>query len=137
LIYIKKGGKTVLHHLSDSQSTTTDVPWFILEFFADPNIKDNLGNTPLHYAFKNENKPLILCLLLFGANMDISNNDEKKPVDVSKFSKDEFDPIIEKINKYKINFLQFTRKKRKKIRSMFDFIDNDCSKTIGEHKLKV
>lgn len=126
-----------MHHLCEVQNGSTDVPWFLLEFFADANIKDNSGNTPLHYAFKLENKPLILCLLLFGANPDILSDEDKKPIDLSKFTRDEFDPIIEKINKYKINFLHFTRKRRKKLRYLFEYIDNDSSKTIGEHKLRV
>jgi len=124
-------------HLCETPNGPSDSIWLILEFFADLNIKDNLGNTALHYALKHENKHMLIALLLFGANPEISNNEDKKPVDMSKFTKDELDPIIEKIMKYKVNFLQFTRKRRKKMKSMFDYIDNDSSKTIGEHKLKV
>lgn len=124
-------------HLCEVQNGPTDCVWIILEFFADPNVKDNLGNTALHYAFKNENKPMILALLLFGANPEIVNNEDKKPIDFSKMTKDEIDPILEKIAKFKIHFLQFTRKRRKKLRYLFEFIDNDSSKTIGEHKLKL
>lgn len=127
-----------MHHLCEVQNGSTDVAWLMLEFFADPNVKDSLGMTPLHYAFKMENKPMILCLLLFGANPDLTNDEEKKPIEMAKsLIKDEIDPIIEKINKYKIHFLQFTRKRRKKLRYLFEYIDNDSSKTIGEHKLKV
>jgi ankyrin repeat protein len=124
-------------HLCEIPNGTSETIWLILEFFADLNIKDNLGNTALHYAFKNDNKHMIIALLLFGANPEISNNEDKKPVDMSKITKDEIDPVIEKITKLKINFLQMTRKRRKKIKKMFDHIDNDNSKTIGEHKLKV
>lgn len=124
-------------HLCETPNGPTDSIWLILEFFADLNIKDNLGNTAMHYALKAENKHMLIALLLFGANPEIQNNEEKKPVDMSKFTKDELDPIVEKITKFKVNFLQFTRKRRKKMKSMFDYIDNDSSKTIGEHKLKV
>ena len=124
-------------HLCEITNGPTDSIWLILEFFADLNLKDNLGNTALHYALKTENKHMLIALLLFGANPELANNEEKKPCDMSKFTKDELDPIVEKITKYKINFMQFTRKRRKKMKSMFDYVDNDSSKTIGEHKLKV
>jgi len=120
------------------QNGSTDVAWLLLEFFADPNLKDSLGCTPLHYALKLENKPMILCLLLFGANTDLTNDEDKKPIEMSKtLTKDEIDPIVEKINKYKIPFLQFTKKRRKKLGKLFEHIDMDSSKTIGDHKLMV
>lgn len=117
--------------------TTTEQTWLVLEYFADPNLKDTTGNTALHYACKANNRGIILTLLLFGANPDIPNNEEKKPFELSSYRKeDEIDPILEKINKYKIHFISLTRKRRNRLKKIFDDIDNDQSKSITDYKLK-
>jgi hypothetical protein len=131
-------GETVLIALVKEQSAgaSNDNASIILEYSADPNIKDFLGNTALHYACKNNNRGLILSLLLFGADSEIANEEEKKPFDYTTYRDEEIDSLKEIIKRYRYLFLQLTRKRRNKLRKIFDFIDVDSSKTIGDYKLK-
>ena len=46
----------------------------------DVNAKDNLGNTPLHYALKGCDGPLINLLLKEGANPNLTNNQGLTPL---------------------------------------------------------
>ncbi|XP_044751505.1 85/88 kDa calcium-independent phospholipase A2 isoform X2 [Coccinella septempunctata] len=41
---------------------------------ADPNLGDNEGNRPLHFAAQVGCIPIIQCLVIFGADLDILNN---------------------------------------------------------------
>jgi ankyrin repeat protein len=131
-------GETVLIALVKEQSAgaSNDNAWIILEYFADPNIKDFIGNTALHYACKNNNRSLILSLMLFGADTDIVNEEEKKPFDYTTYRDEEIDALKEIVKRYKLIFIQLTRKRRNKLRKIFDFIDVDSSKTLGDYKLK-
>ena len=112
-------------------TTSLEPFWILLEFFGDPNIKDKTGNTPLHYAVKNKNKALILCLMLFGASNDITNEDGKKPFEILNLGED-VAYLNEKVNTYKFYFLQLTRKRRNRLRKIFQFIDTDQGGSVGE-----
>ncbi len=129
--------KILLIHMAEIQNNPSDISWILLEYMSDPNCKDKDGNTALHYAFKNNNKPMIIVLLMFGANPDIANEQSLKPYEMNNIKKDEHDALIEKINKYKFNFLQLGKKTRKKLKKVFDDIDNDGLKTINDYKLKL
>lgn len=133
---LDKDGKTLLIHLAETV-TNTDHMWVLLEYFADPNIKDNSGNTALHYACKNNQKGMILALLIFGANTEIVNLSGKAPFDLINMKQEDIEPIIEKIKKYKFNFIQLTRERRQKLKKIYDEIDNDQIKTINEYKLRL
>jgi ankyrin repeat protein len=127
-------GKTILCNLAElHQPNTTSLEpfWVLLEFFADPNIKDKTGNTALHYAVRNKNKALILCLMLFGASNEITNEEGKKPFEVTNMG-EEAAYINEKINNFKFSFLQLTRKRRNRLRRIFQFIDTDQGGYIAE-----
>lgn len=47
------------------------------------NIQDTLGNTALHYSAILDNLDFILLLEKFGADLEITNNNNEKPIDVS------------------------------------------------------
>lgn len=127
-------GKTLLIHLVETM-LNTDYLWVILEFFCDTNIKDiENEKTALHYACKNQHKGQIVCLLLFGANVDITDKDGKKPFDYCPNIKEEIDMALEIVEKIKIPFIQLTRKRRKYIKKIFDQIDQS-TKVIDEEKL--
>jgi len=122
--------------LAKEQSISSENVWVCCEYFADTNIKDSIGNTALHYACKNNNKSVILALLLFNADFNISNDEDKKPFEYSNLRDEEIESIIKAINKYKIQFLQLTRKKRYNLRRIFEDMDVDQTKTINEMKMK-
>lgn len=127
-------GKTILCNMSElHQPNTTPLEpfWIILELFADPNIKDKSGNTALHYAVRNKNKALVLCLMLFGASNEITNDEGKKPFEMTNMG-DDVSYINEKINNFKFSFLQLTRKRRNKLRKIFQFLDTDQAGYIAE-----
>ena len=52
--------------------------YFLLENGADPNIKQNQGNTPLHMSFELD---VIKLLIEYGADINLTNNNNKKPID--------------------------------------------------------
>ena len=114
-----ENGKTLLMHIADVQNNASDSAWILLEYMADPNIKDKEGNTALHYAFKNTNKPLILLYLMFGANPDITNDLSQKAFQVVPNKNDDMERLFQKINDYKYDFLQLGKKARKRLRNVF------------------
>ena len=111
--------KTLLIHLAETPNNPSEVAWILLEYMSDPNCKDKEGNTALHYAFKNNNKAMIILLLMFGANIDIPNEQTLKPYEMCNMKKEDVDILSEKINKYKFNFLQLGKKTRKKLKKIF------------------
>lgn len=131
---VDEKGKTLLIHLVETM-VDTDRLWVVLEFFADPNIKD-LENekTALHYACKAGHKGMILALLLFGAHIDVTDKEEKKPFDHCPTLKEDLEQILEHISKYKPYFIQLTRKRRKVIKDIFDSIDQE-TKIIDDIKM--
>lgn len=133
---VDEKGRTFLINLAENANATTDYVWILLEYFADPNIREKeWGRTALHLACKNNNKSLVLALLLFGANPEILDNDDKKPLELSTIIvKEEFDKIADSINKIKIHFIQLTRKRRKYLRYIFEYIDLG-TKTVDDQKL--
>jgi ankyrin repeat protein len=122
--------------LAKEQAISSENVWVVCEYFADTNIKDVTGNTALHYACKNNNKSVILALLLFGADTNLTNEEEKKPFDYSQFRDEEIEILIKAVEKYKLQFLQLTRKRRNDLRKIFEDMDYDQTKTINESKLK-
>jgi ankyrin repeat protein len=125
-------GKTLLISLTDNNST--DIMWVLLEYFADPNIKDKeMERTALHYACKNAFKGMILALLIFGSQTDIIDKDEKQPFELCSFG-EELQKISEKINKLRPFFIQLGRKRRKNLKQIFESIDLG-TKTIDEARL--
>ena len=125
-------GKTLLINLAESNST--DNMWVILEYFADPNIKDrDFERTALHYACKSSFKGIILALLIFGAQADVVDKDGKKPHHLCSFG-EELEQISLKISMLRPNFIQLGRKRRKNLKEIFDTIDLG-TKTIDEARL--
>src|SRR5262249_33806443 len=52
----------------------------LLESGANPNIKDNDGRTPLHYAVSDKHEAKITSLLKHKAKLDIQDKDGKTPL---------------------------------------------------------
>ena len=52
---------------------------------ADPNIKNNFGNTALHMAYKNDNAFIINILIEYGADEKLKNNKYLLPWQMSKY----------------------------------------------------
>lgn len=131
---VDEKGKTLLINLVETMPTS-DYIWVVLEYFADPNIKDQeFERTSLHYACKAGNKGIILALLLFGAQIDISDKEGKKPFEWCPQFKDELDQIAEMFDKNRVGFIQLTRGRRKYLKRIFDQIDQG-TKFIDESKL--
>ena len=56
----------------------------LLKAGANPNIKDNDGNTPLHVAAVSGQTEAITALLKAGANPHIKNNAGHRPIDIAR-----------------------------------------------------
>ena len=125
--------KTLLVNLVET-IPNSDYAWVVLEYFADPNIKDSDERTALHYACKTSNKGTILALLFFGANTDLKDKEGKKPFEHCPTLKEELEQIVELIEKNKIAFISLTRNRRKYLKKIFDQIDQS-TKFIDEGKL--
>ena len=120
-----ENGKTVLHAVVDMKNFTEQM-WVLLDFFANPDVRDNEGKTPLHYAVMYDRKDMVLCLLLFGANTEIEDNDGKKPFDYES-GKEDLPILLEKVKKIKKEFISLGRKRRKFLKHIFDEVDKELN----------
>lgn len=66
----------------------------LIENGAEINIKDNDGNTPLHYAAKRGFMGIIRLLVENGADINAKNNDGQTPNDISFFKGNVFGYLI-------------------------------------------
>ena len=114
-----ENGKTVLINVVELRNNTEQM-WVLLDYGADPNIKDNEGKTALHHS-------CIVDRLLFGAEPDIEDNEGKKCFDEYK---DDMSLIKEKIDDIKREFISLTRKRRKFLKYIFDETDKDYGAKI-------
>lgn len=141
-------GKSLVMSLIESD-TPTEFIWFALEYFADPNIQDNIGNTALHYAFEKNNKNCILLLLLFNADLEIRNKekDEKLEEELQHeglacyertsnlFKEEDLDKLRTLFDdNFKLVFANLTRHRRDKIREIYNFLD-EMKTGISEERL--
>jgi ankyrin repeat protein len=55
----------------------------LLDYGADPNLRDHEGNTPLHSAAQNGDTEMIRSLLFNGADLTICNKNGKMPMDLA------------------------------------------------------
>jgi len=87
-----------------------------LKYDADPNIQNELGNTPLHSCVILGEYEMAKLLLKYGANPDIKNNDGNTPYELSKMG----------------GFFGYSISNQKKIA---DFIENQKKTQEAEQKL--
>ena len=121
-----ENGKTVLINIVELRGNTEQM-WVLLDYGADPNIRDNEGKTALHHACLVDRKDMIICLLLFGADPEILDNENKKCFEDYK---DDMSLIREKIDDIKREFIILTRKRRKFLKYIFDETDKDYGAKI-------
>ena len=121
-----ENGKTVLINIIELRGNTEQM-WVLLDYGADPNIKDNEGKTALHHACLVDRKDMIICLLLFGADPEILDNENKTCFEDYK---DDMSLIREKIDDIKREFIILTRKRRKFLKYIFDETDKDYGAKI-------
>ena len=121
-----ENGKTVLINIVELRGNTEQM-WVLLDYGADPNIRDNEGKTALHHACLVDRKDMIICLLLFGADPEIEDNENKKCFEDYK---DDMSLIKEKIDDIKREFIILTRKRRKFWKYIFDETDKDYGAKI-------
>ena len=119
-------GKTILINIVELRGNTEQM-WVLLDYGADPNIRDNEGKTALHHACLVDRKDMIICLLLFGADPEIEDNENKKCFEDYK---DDMSLIKEKIDDIKREFIILTRKRRKFLKYIFDETDKDYGAKI-------
>lgn len=67
----------------------------------DVNIQDTLGNTALHYSAILDNLEFIELLEKSGADLDIVNNNNEKPIDVTPKKSKTYKYLKEKTSKTK------------------------------------
>lgn len=77
------------------------------------NIQDSLGNTALHYSAILDNLEFIILIEKYGADLNITNNNNEKPIDVSPKNSKTYKYLKEKTSKTKSK--EITRKDRKTI----------------------
>ena len=121
-----ENGKTVLINIVELRGNTEQM-WVLLDYGADPNIRDNEGKTALHHSCIVDRKDMIICLLLFGADPEIEDNENKKCFEDYK---DDMSLIKEKIDDIKREFITLTRKRRKFLKYIFDETDKDYGAKI-------
>ena len=121
-----ENGKTVLINIVELRGNAEQM-WVLLDYGADPNIRDNEGKTALHHACLVDRKDMIICLLLFGADPEIEDNENKKCFEDYK---DDMSLIKEKIDDIKREFIILTRKRRKFLKYIFDETDKDYGAKI-------
>jgi len=121
-----ENGKTILINIVELRGNTEQM-WVLLDYGADPNIRDNEGKTALHHACLVDRKDMIICLLLFGADPEIEDNENKKCFEDYK---DDMSLIKEKIDDIKREFIILTRKRRKFLKYIFDETDKDYGAKI-------
>ncbi|KAF7927080.1 hypothetical protein BELL_0979g00010 [Botrytis elliptica] len=73
-------GRTCLHFAAESGDT--DITKLLLEKNADVNAKDKEGETPLHWACKQQKTPpeLVQLLLDYESNVNAEDNDRQTPI---------------------------------------------------------
>ena len=67
-----------------AQFNRTDVIRLLLQKGADVNKRDNIGNTPVHWAAWNNSTEAIAVLIEHGASINITNDEGNKPIDVAR-----------------------------------------------------
>jgi len=72
--------KTILHRICELQSLSIHRIKPILEANADPNKKDKMGRSPLHYAVQQNSLEVIELLLSYGANINGRDNQGGTPL---------------------------------------------------------
>ena len=93
--YDSINGCTALHYAFDSgferntsyQNTLIEIAIFLIEKGAQPDAKNNFGNTPLHIAIwtlKCRQLEVVKFLVEKGACIDRKNNDNKTPLDLAR-----------------------------------------------------
>ena len=77
-------GNTPLHNIIDSRSERSlEAAELVIRAGADPNIKNDLGNTPLHSAVYANNLPITRLLVESGANLIAINRIKFTPLELS------------------------------------------------------
>ena len=80
-------GRTPLHWASSLNNWNASVP-ALLALGADPNVQDDKGSTPLHYAASNWSLDRVKLLVQHGAERSVRNNDGHTPTQEAERSLD-------------------------------------------------
>lgn len=72
-------GRTLLHHLSTDPKMVS----LLLRNGADPNVRDEKGETPLHIAVRHNAKHSVDLLLAAGADPLAANAEQRTPLGIS------------------------------------------------------
>ncbi|RWS20665.1 hypothetical protein B4U80_00584, partial [Leptotrombidium deliense] len=78
-----KGGNTVLH-TAIKKFKFRNVPYFLIDHEnINVNIENDCGDTAVHLAIKEGDISILSALIQNNANLNIANNDDKTPLDLS------------------------------------------------------
>jgi ankyrin repeat protein len=73
----------IICKMGKPDSDNSDLVDYYINKKVDVNCKDSDGNTPLHFAAKNNNKIVFEKLINAGAKTDIRNNEGERAIDIS------------------------------------------------------
>lgn len=86
LTVIDREGNNLLHLLSRSGISDTAFFYFLVGNGVNPNLRNNLGDTPLHHLLKGDEPnehPAIISLISIGANINAIDRDGETPLLIS------------------------------------------------------
>lgn len=89
--------KSTLLHIATSNNWYLEVAKLI-KLKTDVNLKDENGNTSLHYAIHKKYFHIAICLVLSGAYLDIKNNNNETPLELLlKYAEKDFDELAKEL----------------------------------------
>lgn len=119
---VDENGQTVLTRVVNNKNWTEQM-WVLLDYGADPNVQDKDGKTALHHAVAAERRDMVICLLLFGADIEKKDNEGNEPL--KDYRWEDLQTIQETVESIKREFISLTRKRRKHLKFIFDEIDKE------------
>ena len=128
----KNDGMTALHFAAQNVANT-DIHKTLLNAGAKIDIQDNEGDTPIFLAVKANNQPVVSFLAKKGANINIANNKQQRPLPESLITQDKMQMAFLLASEAKqINpcdsLMYMIKTESNKTKYIQKWLDNKCSR---------